>query len=192
MEERQVTTDGVSRALPKPFFVIATQNNLEMTGTYPLPEAQLDRFFARIRLGYPDRAAEVNILESQQVMHPLELVSQVSDVETLIRAQTFVKGIFMHESIRQYVVDIVRSTREHSLLVVGASPRGTLFLAHAAQAHAALRGSSFVNADDVKAVASLTLSHRVIARGEVRARGLTNEQIIDQVLSSVPTPVPVE
>lgn len=192
MEERQVTTDGVSRAVPRPFFVIATQNNLEMTGTYPLPEAQLDRFFALIRLGYPDRAAEVNILESQQVMHPLELVSQVGDADTLVRAQAYVKTIFVHETIRNYIVDVVRATREHGLLVVGASPRGTLFLAHAAQAHAALRGSGYVNADDVKAVAPLTLSHRVIARGEVRARGMTNEQIIDQVLASVPTPIPVE
>lgn len=191
MEERQVSSDGVTRSLPKPFFVIATQNNVEMTGTYPLPEAQLDRFFARISLGYPSREAETEILKQQQVSIPLDSVRQICELTRLIEAQDVIREMFVHETLRQYVVDIVRATREHGLLTMGASPRGSLYLMHAAQAHAAMLGADYVRPDDVKAVAPMVLGHRVIARGEVRARGTTNEQIIEQVLTSVPAPVPV-
>lgn len=192
MEERQVTFDGVSYELPSPFLVIATQNNIEMTGTYPLPEAQLDRFFARITIGYPDRQAEMDILLSQQISPPIDLVSMVSSPLELSQAQQAVREVHVHDSIRSYCVDIVRATRDHSLLFVGSSPRGSLYLLHAAQANAALRGSDFVRPDDVKAVAELVLSHRVIARGEVRARGMSNNEIISQILASVPVPVPVD
>lgn len=191
MEERQVSSDGVSRPLPKPFFVIATQNNVEMTGTYPLPEAQLDRFFARISLGYPEREAEAEILKQQQVSMPLDTVRQVCTTEQLTELQALVRDVFVHDTIRHYIVDIVRGTREHGLLTMGASPRGSLFLLHAAQAQAAMSGQEYVRPDDVKAVAPMTLGHRVIPRGEVRARGTTPEQIIEQVLSQVPAPVPV-
>jgi MoxR-like ATPase len=191
MEERQVTSDGVTRPLPHPFFVIATQNNIELTGTYPLPEAQIDRFFARVSLGYPDRESEIDILRDQQVQHPLETVTQVTSVEALTSAQAAVRQVFVHDRIRAYVVDIVRSTREHALLSLGASPRGSLYLVHAAQAHAALNGFDYVRPDDVKAVATFVLAHRVIARGEVRARGTTTEQVIAQILDAVAAPVPV-
>lgn len=191
MEERQVTSDGVTRALPRPFFVIATQNNIELTGTYPLPEAQIDRFFARVSLGYPDRESEVDILRDQQVHHPLETIAQVTSVEELSRAQAAVRQVFVHDRIRAYVVDIVRSTREHALLSLGSSPRGSLYVVHAAQAHAALSGFDYVRPDDVKAVATMVLAHRVIARGEVRARGTTTEQVIAQILDTVAAPVPV-
>lgn len=191
MEERQVSADGVSRALPAPFFVIATQNNIEMTGTYPLPEAQLDRFFARISLGYPDRMSEAAMLELQQTESGLDQVHQVTNLDTLSKLQLQVKEVFVHETIREYIVDIIRGTREHSLLTLGASPRGSLFLLHASQAQALIEGSDFVRADDVKAVAPMVLGHRVIARGEVRAKGTTNEDIIEQVLDAVPAPVPV-
>ncbi|HRI43214.1 MAG TPA: MoxR family ATPase [Fimbriimonadaceae bacterium] len=191
MEERQVSSDGVTRALPRPFFVIATQNNVEMTGTYPLPEAQLDRFFARISLGYPSKEAEFEILRQQQVSLPLDTVREVCHTEQLVEAQGLVRDVFVHDTVRQYMVDIVRATRDHSLLTMGASPRGSLYLMHAAQAHAAMSGQAFVRPDDVKAVAPMILGHRVIARGEVKARGTTNEQIVEQLMTSVPAPVPV-
>lgn len=191
MEERQVTSDGTTRILPNPFFVIATQNNLEMTGTFPLPEAQLDRFFARLSLGYPSQEAEAKLLEVQQVSHPIDMVAAACNPGKLVEAQMSIRETFIHDRIRNYVVEVVRATREHSLVMVGASPRGSLMLAHAAQAHAALDGSEFVRPDDVKAMAPLVLSHRIIVRGEVRARGMSNEQIIEQVLSSVSAPLPV-
>jgi len=191
MEEQQITTDGITRPLPRPFFVIATQNNLEMTGTYPLPEAQMDRFFARVRLGYPDRESESQILVDHQVANPIETVSEVCSLERLRDAQASVRDLFVHDTVRQYVVDIVRATREHNLLVVGASPRGSLYLMLGAQAHAAMHGSDYVRPDDVKAVAPMILGHRIIPRGEIRARGTTNENIVEQVLEVVAAPVPV-
>ncbi len=191
MEERQVSSDGVTRMLPQPFFVIATQNNIEMTGTYPLPEAQLDRFFARIALGYPDREAESSILQTRQTSVPIYQISQVTELSTLMAAQASVREIYVRDTVRDYIVDVVRATRENSMLALGASPRGSLFLMLAAQAHAAMEGVDFVRPDDVKAVAALVLGHRVIVRGEVRARGTQNVEVMNQILSSVPTPVPV-
>lgn len=190
MEERQATTDGVTRELPKPFFVVATQNTVEMTGTYPLPEAQLDRFFARISLGYPEKDSELAILNRQQITHPLESVRQVIDLATLIRLQTAVREVFVHDSVREYAVDVVRATRDNTQLILGASPRGSIFLVRAAQAYSAMRGSEFVRPDDVKAVAPAVLSHRVIARADVRARGANVEEIIERVLESVSAPIP--
>lgn len=191
MEERQITSDGVTRPLPKPFFVIATQNNLEMTGTYPLPEAQLDRFFARVALGYPDRESESQILIDHQVGNPIETISEVCSLDRLREAQIGVRDMFVHETVRQYVVDIVRATRDHNLLTVGASPRGSLYLMLASQAHAAMSGAEFVRPEDVKSVAPMVLGHRIIPRGEVRARGTSNEYIVEQILETVPAPVPV-
>lgn len=191
MEESQATTDGETRRLPKPFFVIATQNAIEMTGTYPLPEAQLDRFFARISLGYPDRENEMAILSQQQVAHPLELVSTVINLDELLEMQSLVRDVFVHESIRGYIVDVVRATRESNQFLVGASPRGSLHLMRAAQAAAAINGYDFVRPDDVKEMASSVLAHRVMARAELRAKGQTTEEVIDRTLESVPTPVPV-
>jgi MoxR-like ATPase len=179
MEEQQVTTDGETRHLKRPFLVLATQNNLEMTGTFPLPEAQLDRFFARLTLGYPDREAEVNILADHQVSRPLDSVEQVCSPEDLIEAQNIVRRVHIDDSVRRYLV------------MVGGSPRGSLMLGLAAQAHAALEGNNFVRPENVKAVAGIVLGHRIIARGEVSARGMHNEQIIEQILQSVAVPVPM-
>jgi MoxR-like ATPase len=190
MEERQVTSDGVTRKLPEPFFVFATQNNIEMTGTYPLPEAQLDRFFARVRLGYPSRKAESDILEHQRIDNPIDHVQKVARIEEVIAAQKGVRQIFVHESVREYCVDIVRATRENSQLTLGASPRGSLYIMHAAQAKAAIEGNEFVRPDDVKYVAPMVLGHRMILRGEVRARGTVGDDIVRQIMESVPTPVP--
>lgn len=188
MEEGQVTSDGITRKLPAPFFVLATQNNIEMTGTYPLPEAQLDRFFSRVAIGYPGRDSEMDILRNQQRSHPVDSMSQLVDLDELIQAQRAVREISIQDKVREYVVDIVRSTRENNQLIYGSSPRGSLYLMLAAQAHAALQGNDFVRPDDVKIVAPYVLGHRVILRGEVRAKGLTGPDIIQQILSAVPTP----
>lgn len=192
MEERQVTSDGVTRMLDEPFFVFATQNNIEMTGTYPLPEAQLDRFFARVSLGYPSRQAEKEILTTQQTNNPIDDVRKVVELDEMVAAQNGVRAIFVHDSIREYCVDIVRATRENSQLTLGASPRGSLYIMHAAQARAAMEGSDFVRPDDVKYVAPMVLGHRMMLRGEVRARGAVGEDIVKQILETVPAPVPVE
>ncbi|HEY0867988.1 MAG TPA: MoxR family ATPase [Fimbriimonas sp.] len=191
MEERQVTTDGQTRTLPKPFFVIATQNAIEMTGTYPLPEAQMDRFFCRLSLGYPDRDDEAAILGQQQVSHPLELVNRVFPPDELIEMQNAIRDVFVHETVRTYIVDVVRATRESNLLLMGSSPRGSLHLMRAAQANAAMEGSDFVRPDDVKSVAPAILSHRVLARAELRAKGQSSDQVIERLLEEVPAPVPV-
>jgi MoxR-like ATPase len=191
MEERQVTSDGETRTLPEPFFVIATQNAIEMTGTYPLPEAQLDRFFARISLGYPGRDEEIEILGQQQTARPLEEVQEAVDPETLVQLQSAIREVYVHETVRQYLVDIVRSTRESNQLIMGSSPRGSIYLMRAAQATAAINGLDYVRPDDVKLVAPAVLAHRVIPRAELRARGASAEQVIERVLESVPAPVPV-
>ncbi|MCX7799140.1 MAG: MoxR family ATPase [Fimbriimonadales bacterium] len=189
MEERQVTVDGETRPLPIPFFVIATQNTIEMTGTYPLPEAQLDRFFARISLGYPDRDSEVRILGEQRQAHPLETVRQAIEPTELLDLQQAVRGVFVPESVRAYIVDIVQATRESSRFMMGASPRGSLHLMRAAQAHAALEGHEFVRPDDVKAMAVPVLAHRVIAQPDLGLRGSTVEDAIREALATVPVPV---
>lgn len=191
MEEGQVTTDGVTRPLPQPFFVVATQNTVEMTGTYPLPEAQLDRFFARISLGYPDKENELAILAQQQVSHPLELVKTVVDLATLSDLQVAVRDVFVHDKVREYILDIVIATRQSNMLVMGSSPRGSLYLMRAAQANAAMDGIDYVRPDDVKAVAASVLSHRVMARAELKTQGSTTEAVIERILTSVPAPVPV-
>lgn len=191
MEERQVTTDGETRPLPQPFFVIATQNAVEMTGTYPLPEAQLDRFFTRLSLGYPSRDSEAAILKEQQVAHPLELVSTVTDLPQLREVQAAIRDIFVHDTIRNYVVDVVRATRESNQLLMGASPRGSLHLMRASQAAAAMNGMDFVRPDDVKQVAPYVLAHRVLPRAEIRARGISTEDVIRQLLEQVAAPVAV-
>ena len=191
MEERQVTVDGTTHALPSPFFVIATQNNVEMTGTYPLPEAQLDRFFARLSVGYPDRAVESEILDSQRLSHPLEQVHQVVDSAEFHRLQHEVKSVAVSELIRQYIVDIVRATRESNQVVLGASPRGSLLLMNAAQANAAYESRSYVIPDDVKAMAPAVLAHRVIPRADLRSRGITPESVIEEIMTGVAAPVPV-
>ena len=191
MEERQVTSDGETRALPLPFFVIATQNSIEMTGTYPLPEAQLDRFFARLSLGYPSKSDEMEILSRQQVASSLELVKQVVTLEMLQDIQSAVRDVFVHDSVREFIVEVTRATRESNQLLMGASPRGSLLLMRAAQGWAAMAGNDFVKPDDVKEVAANVLSHRVLARAESRARGLTPDQVISTIVDQVPAPAPV-
>ncbi len=191
MDEGQVSTDGETRKLPAPFFVIATQNAVEMTGTYPLPEAQLDRFFAKLSLGYPSKDSETAILSQQQVAHPLETVHEVTSGHEILAIQAAIRDVFVHDSVRSYIVDVVRSTRESNLLLMGASPRGSLHLMRASQAFAAMSGSEFVRPDDVKAVAAMVLAHRVMPRAELRSKGTGTDEVIVQLLEMVGAPVPV-
>lgn len=190
MEEKQVTLEGETRPLPRPFFVIATQNAMEMTGTYPLPEAQLDRFFSRLSLGYPKRDEEAAILGNQQTSHPIDSVKAVTHPDELVAVQSAVRDVFVHENVRGYIVDVVRATRESNQFLMGSSPRGSLHLMRAAQAHAAMQGHEFVRPDDVKAMAGVVLGHRVIPRAELRAKGHTTEEVVERLLDQVTAPVP--
>jgi len=189
MEERQVTIDGKSYPLPAPFFVIATQNNIELTGTYPLPEAQLDRFAARLAIGYPDREAEREILIHQRHARPVDSVPSVMTAEEILEMQTAVRNVHVDESVQGYILDIVAATRNMPAIQLGASPRGSLNLLYASQARAALVGRNFVKPDDVKALAPTILSHRIIVRPEQRIRGVTAGDCVREALQRVPVPV---
>lgn len=192
MEERQVTIDGVSHPLPRPYFVIATQNNVEMLGTYPLPEAQMDRFFICLSLGYPSERDEVAILSRQQEEHPLKHVSQVTSPEQIVQAQQAVRTVFVHDVLRGYIVSLVSATRKHPHVQLGASPRGSLNLLHAAQAYAVLHERDYVIPDDIKAVAQAVLAHRLITKPEARVRGIDAKQVVSDVLQQVVVPIGVE
>lgn len=188
MQEKQVTVDGVTHLLPSPFMVLATQNPIEYEGTFPLPEAQLDRFLLRVQLGYPEPAAEVEVLDRQQFKHPLEELTQGVSEEELTAAQEAVKGVFTAESVKKYIVTIVNQTRKHAEVYLGASPRGSLALYRACQARAAMQGRDFVLPDDVKALAQPALSHRVILNPAARLRDVTADEIIKEILNGVPVP----
>jgi MoxR-like ATPase len=188
MEERQVTVDGITHTLPRPFMVLATQNPIEYEGTFPLPEAQLDRFLLRIRLGYPSAEDEMQVLERQRYRHPIEDIDQVVSAEMVMNAQDEVKKIYVAPVIKRYIVDINRRTREFPEVYLGASPRGSLTLYRACQARAAMSGREYVLPDDVKALAECSLGHRVILGPAARLRDLSTAEVIDEVLASVPVP----
>jgi MoxR-like ATPase len=188
MEERQVTVDGKTHMLPRPFLVLATQNPIEYEGTFPLPEAQLDRFLLRLRLGYPELEDEIDILERQQYLHPIsELQQVVSDTE-LIQAQDEIKGVYIAPPVKRYIVDLVRQTRQHPDVYLGASPRGSLALFRTGQARAIIQGRDYVLPDDIKALVKPALAHRVILGPAARLRDLSADQVLDEVLSRVPVP----
>lgn len=189
MEERQVTVDGQTYRLPRPFFVIATQNNVEMSGTYPLPEAQLDRFAARLQIGYPGRTDELSILVSHRNAQPVDQIQPVMSAAEVKEVQRLVRDIRVDESVRGYIVDIVAATRERDDLLLGASPRGSLALMYQCQARAFLKGRNYVTPDDVKRCAVMALAHRVIVRPEYRVRGADAADCIRQILDTVPVPV---
>ncbi|MFA0754256.1 MAG: hypothetical protein IMHGJWDQ_002041 [Candidatus Fervidibacter sp.] len=189
MEEGQVSVDGVTYALPQPFFVIATQNPIERHGTYPLPEAQLDRFLMQVRLGYPQPEEEATILQQQLITHPLEQLHPILDSETVLQIQRQVRLVRITPALRRYIVQIVNATRNHSAVALGASPRGSLGLMRAGQAWALLHGREFVTPDDIKAVAVAVLAHRLILKAEAQARGFSSEQIVQEILASVPVPL---
>ena len=188
MEERQTTADGVSRPLPAPFMVIATQNPIEYEGTFPLPEAQLDRFLMRIHIGYPDAHDEVAVLDSQQTQHPIKSLAPAADPESLLAVQRAVRAIWVDPMIKQYVVQIVAATRAHDAVYLGASPRGSLALMHSAQAHALLNGRDFVTPDDVKALTYSALGHRVIISPSAEVRQIDARTVVDDVLGHVSVP----
>ena len=189
MAERQITVDGVTRELPEPFFVIATQNPIEHEGTFPLPEAQLDRFLMRLSIGYPSFSDENEVLERLKFGHPLGDLAQVATDEEVVDAQRDIREVFVHEKVRQYLVRIVHATRRHDDLALGASPRASLALYRTSQALAALEGREFVLPDDIKFVAEAVLGHRVILSSEARLRGKRVDDLIDDIVGSIPAPV---
>jgi len=188
MEERQVTVEGVTRKLPKPFLVLATQNPIEYEGTFPLPEAQLDRFLLRIRLGYPSMLDEVQILELQQIQHPIEKIEPVVEVEELLTMQDAVKRIYVSPAIKNYVVELTRATRENEDVYLGASPRGSLGLFRAGQAKAAISGRDYVLPDDIKAVSVEVLAHRIITSPSARLRDISSAMIVDELVKKISVP----
>ena len=188
MEERQVTVDGATYPLESPFMVLATQNPIEYEGTFPLPEAQLDRFMLRIRLGYATKAEEIEILERQQYSHPIDALEQVVSVEELLAAQTAVKEMYLDDKVKEYIVDLVRQTREHPEVYLGSSSRGALAIYRLSQARAALFGREFVLPDDVKALAVSALSHRIIVGPAARIKDVEPEAIVQEILDTTAVP----
>lgn len=189
MAERQVTVDGVTHPVPRPFLVIATQNPVEHEGTFPLPEAQLDRFLMRVSLGYPSFQHENEMLVRLQHRHPVESVTQVVSVRELTEAQEEVRQVFVHDAVREYLVRLVQETRRHKDLLLGASPRASQCLFRTAQALAALNNRSFVLPDDIKALAGPVLEHRVMLNPESRLRRKTVSGVLKEIVQSVPAPV---
>lgn len=188
MEERQVTVDGVTHALIPPFMVLATQNPIEYEGTFPLPEAQLDRFLLRIQLGYPSKDEEVEILDRQQYIHPIEELEQAVSVEELLAAQTAIKDVYLDSLVKEYVVEIVRNTRIHPDVYLGASSRGALAIYRLGQARAAMFGRDYVLPDDVKALAEPALSHRIIVGPAARIKDVEPASIVQDILDNLPVP----
>jgi len=188
MEERQVTVDGVTYPMPQPFFVMATQNPIEYEGTFPLPEAQLDRFMLRLRLGYPATKDELAMLDAQRVAHPIEDVAQVASAEELIVAQRAVKDVYVDALVKEYILALVDATRKHPDIYLGASPRGSLALYKTAQARAAIRGRDFVAPDDIKALVESALAHRLIVSPAARLKNVDPRAVVDELIHSVAVP----
>lgn len=188
MEERQITVDGVTHILPKPFMVMATQNPIEYEGTFPLPEAQLDRFLMRISLGYTTLANEMKILELQQHIHPIEELEAVVSLEEALTAQEKIKDVYVSEPVKQYIVELVWETRKHPDVYLGASPRGSLGLFRAGQAKAALEGRDYVLPDDVKYLAGNILSHRVVVNPAARLTDVNATQVVKEIVESHTVP----
>ena len=188
MAEGSVTIDGVTRPLETPFLVIATQNPIDHEGTFPLPEAQLDRFLMRFSLGYPAMEEELQMLEMLQHRHPLEDLKSVISSDDLLACQAAVREIHVDEKVRHYLMQIVHDTRDHEDLTLGASPRASIAMFRTAQAMAAVRGRSFVQPDDIKRVAGPILNHRVILKPDSRLRKMTAESIVQEIVAGIAVP----
>ena len=189
MEEKQVTVDGTTHRLPSPFIVLATQNPIEYEGTFPLPEAQLDRFLLRITLGYPGKSDEIAVLQQQQFRHPIDQIGAVISAQDLTELQTAVREtIYVDDLVSEYIVSLVGETRVHPDVYLGASPRGSLALFRTCQARAALAGRDYVLPDDVKALAVATLSHRLIVNPGARVKHTAAATIVGEILEAVPVP----
>jgi len=188
MEEHQVTVDGVTHTLPKPFMVLATQNPIEYEGTFPLPEAQLDRFLLRVRMGYPSLPDEIRILEEQQLQHPIESLKPVVKVKEILASVDAVKQIFVSAAIKRYIVELINRTRQSDEVYLGASPRGSLALFRTGQARAAMLGRDYVLPDDIQEVAIPVLGHRVIVGPAARLREVSADRIVREIVEGLPVP----
>ncbi len=191
MEERQATVDGTTYRMPEPFLVIATQNPIEYEGTFALPEAQLDRFMLRLRLGYPQPLEEIVILDEQKRAHPLEEIDEVASIEELRGMQTAIREVYVDSAVSDYIVRLVNASRTHPDVYLGASPRGSLALYRAGQAHAALQGRDYVIPDDIKVLAEPALAHRLIIRTAATIRDVDPAAIVHELLATVPIETPV-
>ena len=188
MEEGQMTVDGVTYRLSNPFLIMATQNPIEYEGTFPLPEAQLDRFLVRIQMGYPQPADELKILASQQYQHPIQNLQQVVSLKELLAAQQQIKDVYVANEVQQYIINLITASRRHADVYLGSSPRGSLALFRTAQARAAMTGRDFVIPDDVKALAEVTLAHRIIVGPAARIKNITSRTIVQDILQNTPVP----
>ncbi len=189
MQERQVTVDGVTRPLPRPFLVLATQNPIELEGTFPLPEAQVDRFLLRVAIGYPNEVEENDILERFRLTDPLPDLQSVVTPQEILDLQVERRNVRVEDSVRGYIVSVARATREHNEIELGASPRATLSLYQAAQAWAAIQGREYVIPDDVKAMAPHVLTHRLMISSQAQLRGRRMEDLVSDIVSAVAVPV---
>lgn len=188
MEEQQVTVDGVTYYLDDPFMILATQNPIEYEGTFPLPEAQLDRFLLRIQLGYPKPQEEIDVLTLQQYEHPIYQLSQTVTVDELRQAQEAVRQVYVADEVKRYIVELVLATRRHADVYLGSSPRGSLALFRTAQARAAMAGREYVIPDDVKALAEVTLAHRIIVSPVARVKDISSRSIVQEIMARTPIP----
>jgi len=188
MEERQVTVDGTTYPVPAPFLVLATQNPIEYEGTFPLPEAQVDRFMLRIHLGYPSKQNEINVLTRQSDHHPIHDIHQVISADELVAAQRAIRAVYVDDLVKSYIVDLVTTTRDHPDVYLGASPRGSLALYTGARAWAAINGRDYVLPDDIKYLAEPTLAHRLIVSPSARIKNVTPRQIIEDALQHTAVP----
>jgi len=192
MEERQVSVDGATYSLPNPFFLIATQNPIELAGTFPLPEAQLDRFLVRLSLGYPDDATETRVMTAQREVHPLQALQPVLDTAGLTAAQESVAQVFVHDSVVRYIQRLVAQTRRHVHAAYGASPRGAISLLRASQALAAIAGEGYVTPDHVQSLAASVLAHRIVVKPRSRVQGIDEVKLVEDVLARVEVPIDFE
>ncbi|HEU0075645.1 MAG TPA: MoxR family ATPase, partial [Dehalococcoidia bacterium] len=188
MEEHRVTVDGVTRDLPRPFMVLATQNPIEYEGTFPLPEAQLDRFFMRISLGYPTRDEEVAIMDRRESADPIDQITAACAPSDILELQVKADEVYINDLVKQYIVDLANASRDHRDSALGVSPRASLNLMKGSKAKAMIHGRDYVNPDDVKGIATAVMAHRVLLSPSARMRGVTQEAIIDEILNAVPVP----
>ena len=189
MEEASVTVDGVTRQLQQPFFVLATQNPIEYEGTYPLPEAQLDRFLIKVKMGYPEREEEVEVLRRAQLQHPIEKIEMVVQTEDILQLQKDVKNIRVDDLLKEYIVLLANLTRKHESVYLGVSPRGSIALMKASQAYALMSGRDYVLPDDIQYLAPFVFAHRLILKPEARYGGTTAEDIIHEIIANTSVPV---
>lgn len=189
MEESSVTIDGITHRLERPFFVMATQNPIEYEGTYPLPEAQLDRFLLKMKMGYPSLAEEIEVLNRVQKSNPIETLEPVIDLEELKNLQEQIKDVHVDETIKRYIVDLASRSRSHASVYLGVSPRGSIALMKAAQGYAFMYGRNYVIPDDVQLLAPAVFAHRIILKSEAKFEGISAEDVVERIIARTPVPV---